>query len=345
MTTRDDAARGLLAIRHRAGLLAGLERIRPEWIDDSLDLAAALTLMAPESGEVITADLVRARAAGAAIAAHVASPVDGGIEATGLPTDLEAAARRALTPQFGGTELVDVETLFATARRLAAEFTGPRLVRELLLEVELEPRPDEHPTVVSGEPELTVALPDAPCTARLVPCRGALATWIAAEHSVTADFTPDQLARMTDPGLWPRVNPFFQDVTWLAGGPTTADATRSWSGTVLERVGLPARPLTTALDVRCDANEHHVVLTYRLAGDPGHRRQGDGDIDVDSGYLAFRRPDRTRRPLDGDPLWTISSLKYVHFSRSANEPASFACQLGWADLIAQMALAAAEFSS
>ena len=32
-------------------------------------------------------------------------------------------------------------------------------------------------------------------------------------------------------------------------------------------------------------------------------------------------------------------------SRSANEPASFACQLGWADVIAQMALAAAEFSA
>ena len=82
--------------------------------------------------------------------------------------------------------------------------------------------------------------------------------------------------------------------------------------------------LATDLDVRYFVSQDAVGMEFAFAG-------GDGKIDVDHGYVIVElHPSR--------PNWVVvRSQKTVRFTGISNVPASFACELGWIDVMQNMA--------
>lgn len=140
---------------------------------------------------------------------------------------------------------------------------------------------------------------------------------------------PHAFAYGADPLHWPDCNPFF--LRMIPGPKEPLPKVDNVDGTayktlLTEVVGVPVFcELSTNLNVRYFKAQDAVGMDYAIA--PG----GDGRIDVDHGYVIVEvHPSR--------PNWVlVRSQKTVRFVGINNFPASLACELGWIQVMQNMA--------
>lgn len=142
---------------------------------------------------------------------------------------------------------------------------------------------------------------------------------------------PLDFAYGADPLHWPACNPFFLSMT--ASQKTSlpidnVDGT-AYQARVREVVGIPVIwELKTNLDVRYFVTNQAVGMEYAFAGSI------DGEIDVDHGFVIVE----AHPTLSGRVV--VRSQKTVRFTHLSNLPASFACELGWVEVMQNMATCA-----
>jgi hypothetical protein len=142
---------------------------------------------------------------------------------------------------------------------------------------------------------------------------------------------PLDFAYGADPLHWPACNPFFLSMT--ASQKTSlpidnVDGT-AYQARVREVVGIPVIwELKTNLDVRYFVTNQAVGMEYAFAGSI------DGEIDVDHGFVIVE----AHPTLPGRVV--VRSQKTVRFTHLSNLPASFACELGWVEVMQNMATCA-----
>ena len=135
----------------------------------------------------------------------------------------------------------------------------------------------------------------------------------------------------TNPLNWPGCNSFFIDVSKDLTEPWTplpaidnVDGT-AYRGRIKEVVGIKSvwTP-TTHLDVRYFVTNNAVGMEFTFAC-------SDGWIDVDHGYVLVQaQPSKPNCVL-------VTSEKNVRFVGISNFPATLACELGWIDVMQNMA--------
>jgi hypothetical protein len=139
---------------------------------------------------------------------------------------------------------------------------------------------------------------------------------------------PLDYAYGADPLHWPDCNPFFLSMT---ASQKTSLPIDNFDGTayqarVREVVGIPVIwELKTNLDVRYFVTNEAVGMEFTFAGSI------DGEIDVDHGFVIVE----THPTLPGRVV--VRSQKTVRFTNLSNLPASFACELGWVQVMQNMA--------
>lgn len=179
-----------------------------------------------------------------------------------------------------------------------------------------------------GSTELVAAEPEA-CTDDPTGPGSGQPTRIVA--SFDAPGHPHDFAYGADPLHWPDCNSFF--IRMIPGPIEPLPNVDNVDGTayktrLTEVVGIPALwELSTNLDVRYFVAQNAVGMDYNFAG-------GDGRIDVDHGYVIVEvHPSR--------PNWVVvRSQKTVRFVGISNFPASLACELGWIQVMQNMATCA-----
>ena len=139
---------------------------------------------------------------------------------------------------------------------------------------------------------------------------------------------PRDFAFGADPLHWPDCNPFFLSMTASQKTSLPVDNVdgTGYQARVLEVVGIKAIwELKTNLDVRYFVTNEAVGMEYSFAGSV------DGEIDVDHGFVIVEAiPSQPGRVV-------VRSQKTVRFTNLSNLPASFACELGWVDVMQNMA--------
>jgi hypothetical protein len=145
--------------------------------------------------------------------------------------------------------------------------------------------------------------------------------------SFEADGLPYDFAYGADPLHWPDCNPFFISMTPKNKTPLTVDNVdgNAYSAEMTEVVGIPFLwSPSTILKVRYFVAQDAVGMDYAFLG-------GDGKIDVDHGFVIVEKhPGISNKVL-------IRSQKTVHFTGISNFPATLACELGWIDVMQNMA--------
>ncbi len=142
---------------------------------------------------------------------------------------------------------------------------------------------------------------------------------------------PLDFAHGTNPLNWPGCNSFFIDVSkdptqpWK-GLPQIDDVDgTAYQGRIKEVVGIKSLwTPTTYLDVRYFVTNDAVGMDFTFA-------RGDGWIDVDHGYVLVETHPTTKNYVK------VTSEKTVRFVGISNFPATLACELGWIDVMQNMA--------
>ena len=139
---------------------------------------------------------------------------------------------------------------------------------------------------------------------------------------------PLDFAYGADPLHWPECNPFFLSMTASQKTSLPVDNVdgTAYKARVREVVGIPVIwELKTNLDVRYFVTNEAVGMEYSFAGSI------DGEIDVDHGFVIVE----AHPTLPGRVV--VRSQKTVRFTNLSNLPASFACELGWVQVMQNMA--------
>ena len=139
---------------------------------------------------------------------------------------------------------------------------------------------------------------------------------------------PRDFAFGADPLHWPDCNPFFLSMTASQKSSLPVDNVdgSAYQARVLEVVGIKAIwELKTNLDVRYFVTNEAVGMEYSFAGSV------DGEIDVDHGFVIVEAHPTTPGRV------VVRSQKTVRFTNLSNLPASFACELGWVQVMQNMA--------
>jgi hypothetical protein len=139
---------------------------------------------------------------------------------------------------------------------------------------------------------------------------------------------PRDFAYGADPLHWPECNSFFLSMTASQKTSLPVDNVdgSAYQAQVLEIVGIKAIwELHTNLDVRYFVTNEAVGMEYSFAGSI------DGQIDVDHGFVIVEAHPKTPGRV------IVRSQKTVRFVHLSNLPASFACELGWVQVMQNMA--------
>jgi hypothetical protein len=147
-----------------------------------------------------------------------------------------------------------------------------------------------------------------------------------------SDLPPSAFASYVDPEMWPRCSPFWKSMTEHPANNKTL-LPNGYDCSFLETVSILGHDLAVPLDMAYRTSDSRCWTRFNI----GRRSYDNGvEVDVDTGTVSAERP-------PGATTTLVRATKYVHW-RYPGTPdySSLSCDLGWCDLMVQMAYRCAQ---